>query len=1180
MAFPINTTEPHWLTLSELLPDPSTRPGFLITQIVLALDAVWIFLGSFSSLACVAASAAWLIYRVARVAFKPLDELVTHLGFDVPQGPRIDLAAVRADGVTLHWKPADDRKTSTRYEVQINGMTRGKVSQVESSLVISNLIPDHNYVFRIVAINSHDFKAASEPIRVRTKPAISNDFYGSAQAAAEPRDGATLPPGPIITPFKTLPDSLASPTSAPLMARETSNGPSTIKRTIMPRRPSPATFINEMHATSAEDFLASPGLEGTQQQLTERLEEIGKEIAEAERQILEEEQESEQNKNEHTKERDDLRAALKEKDNASKDLRKKVSAAERENTAMQNRKAAHERQLQQKISEKQKVKDDTERWIHETKEMHTYVEDCGTKKVGLLADLEQEKQELQVRIDEELQTLRQLEDEVKDKLQEVKKLEREKSSSPASGDDQQDYHTEQDEEDRVFEEHMAHMEEEYRQSHMQLEEAKLFCDAAFRSMQEAYERSRQLAFMHGPPPLPLAPVSRANSARQRRGPSDQYITSPTGSIGFPMATNAPFSNGMNIPVSHEPFGPSPSPFFNINNGTAVGDRGDMGMSSLEIERLTGGAPMSPSAGADLIPADLLSNADEEPISRGLGPPPVLSNDPRQGSNEGILPGLGAFSSSNMLPGLGVSNVTNQDLHNQGPQSPVSGGSRSPSVFASPQASASNLAFHSPEQHIDTDGRSIRSGRSIRPASGTGPPASRFAQILGLDKFNRQRGKTWTDDGLALGKLQSQSMPKDVGLDEPSSNKRRNSSHSGNFFGTFKAGFGTSKAAEETDEDIQKDDTPRRRPFMGLGGKDGWGVFGNENNRPVSPRPGSTHSSELPRPSEARASWSFWPSSEPHANRQSPLGAEWISGPSLPQPQQPRTWGSRYPSRRPSAQVGTSGGGTYDIQEDEDDDESTHSARPPQQAPIGTRPSAPIGAPVERPVTPSGAQLNPAAKDFKSLFAFGDSKKEKPDKPEKSSKPKKSLDTSSALGTPDPNQLTPISSTHSPFLGAQDDMSPPQSRKSRDSRSVMTAESSTNDASSIRASLDRTPSHQLNEVPTPTSSVAGSVGKGSLMQRLSRKSSSGKFALPVFQKKRQGREGPVEEGGEEMTASVGSLGEDRDREKERDKDKDKEKRTWSSGFGLGFGKGKGKVKEEGKEAGSVSEASLVSGEEDR
>ncbi|KAF2218322.1 hypothetical protein BDZ85DRAFT_270610 [Elsinoe ampelina] len=1150
MELPLNSSEPHWLSFAEFLPDPSTRPGFILTQIILALNTAFIFLGSFSSLVCVALSALWLIFRVFAVAIKPLDELVTHLGFDVPQGPRIDLAAVKADAVTLHWKPADDRKTSTRYEVQVNGVTRGKVSQLDTSLVISNLLPDHNYVFRIIAINSHDFKAASEPVRIRTKSASTNDFYTAAQNVGEQKDGASTAPGPIIRPVKIL-DTLSNTSAAPAMARETSNGPSAMKRVIVPRRASPATFIPELLSnTTVEDVLTGSGLEATQQQLTERLEEIGKDIAEAERQILEEEQEADQSKIEQVKERDELRAALKEKENASKDLRKKVSAAERENTATQNKRAAQERQLQQKISEKRKVKDDTDRWIRESKEMHDYVEDCATKKTNYLADVERQKQELRQKMDDEAQVFKQLEDEVKEKSQEFKKLEREKSSSPASGEDpHHDYHRDDDEEDRQFEEYMARMEEEYRLASMALEEAKTFCDSAYRAVQEAYERSRQQAFMNAPPLMPLQPVSRTSSTRQRRGLSDQFVTSPVGSIAFPMTSGAPFGNSLNMTAPHDAFGPSPSAFYSATNGMLLAPRDDLGMSSSEVERLTGGAPMSPSVGAGLIPADLLSNADDEEPSRDIIPPPGLP-DPRQNSNEAILPGLGAFGGANMLPGLGVSNIAGPDLSNHGPQSPGSVSSRSPSVFASPQASASNLAFHSPEPAVDTDGRSIRSGRSIRPVSGgLGPPGSRFAQILGLDKFNRQRGKTLPDDGLALGKLQSHSMPKEAFLEEnPEMGKRRNSSHSGNFFGNFKSGFGGSAPKPDDAESLDAKMRPVRRPFMGFAGKDVWGgMFGAENTRPGSSRPGSAHSNEVPRTlQEDTASWSLLSKNGP-LNRQSPLGADWGQS-GLPQPQ-PRTWGSRYPSRRPSAQVGPSGGVSFDIAEDEDDDPVL---RPPMQAPIGTRPSAPI----ERPVTPAAA-LNPAAKDFKSLFQFGEGKKEKPEK----EKTKKGKEAATSLSTPDPNQLTPISSSHSPYLGAED-MSPPQSRKSRDSRSVMTAESSA-DAASSRASLDRTPSHQLAEVPTPTSSVAGSVGKGGFMQRLSRKSSSGKFALPVFQKKaRPEKDKMLEESTEDLGASVSSLGGETEDGKTRE-DVGRGKRTWSTGF-LGFGKGKAK-EDKGRES---------------
>lgn len=62
-----------------------------------------------------------LTFRAYQVLNKPLDELVSLLGFEIPQGPLVDLAGVKADGAVLHWKPADDRRTTHKYEVQVNG---------------------------------------------------------------------------------------------------------------------------------------------------------------------------------------------------------------------------------------------------------------------------------------------------------------------------------------------------------------------------------------------------------------------------------------------------------------------------------------------------------------------------------------------------------------------------------------------------------------------------------------------------------------------------------------------------------------------------------------------------------------------------------------------------------------------------------------------------------------------------------------------------------------------------------------------------------------------------------------------------------------------------------------------------------------------------------------------------
>lgn len=265
-------------------------------------------------------------------------------------------------------------------------------------------------------------------------------------------------------------------------------------------------------------------------------------------------------------------------------------------------------------------------------------------------------------------------------------------------------------------------------------------------------------------------------------------------------------------------------------------------------------------------------------------------------------------------------------------------------------------------------------------------------------------------------------------------------------------------------------------------------------------------------------------------------------------------------------------------EDDADLTDDYDDQPSIQAPIGTKPSSTL----ERPVTP---RLNPAAKDFKSLFnAFGEKTKS-----EKSSKGKgKERDLN---GTPrqDGNGAIPIagSSTYggdtTSAHAAEDDLSPARSRLSRDTRSVTTAESSVNE-SVDRNSLERSLSHPASDAPTP-SSYNGSVSKESFMQKLSRKTStSGKFGLPSFTREKRHRntdrakETPVGEEADEddvLSASVDSMpGRDVGGSDKR-QDKASTMRSWSSVFTGKIGKGKEKTP-------SISEASMsteATGEDD-
>jgi len=181
-------------------------------------DTASLFMTTFFSTTCIVAAILWLIYRAYQVVNKPLDELVSLLGFEIPLGPHLDLAGIRSDEVTLHWKPADDRKSTHKYEVQVNGSIVGEVPQSDNFIIVHNLLPDHNYVFRVVTVNTLDFRATSESIRVRTRTASpGGDLHQTPSSpTTETADGNTNKTGPpLLRTFKTLPETLSTSTWLP-----------------------------------------------------------------------------------------------------------------------------------------------------------------------------------------------------------------------------------------------------------------------------------------------------------------------------------------------------------------------------------------------------------------------------------------------------------------------------------------------------------------------------------------------------------------------------------------------------------------------------------------------------------------------------------------------------------------------------------------------------------------------------------------------------------------------------------------------------------------------------------------------------------------------------------------------------------------------------------------------------
>jgi hypothetical protein len=255
--------------------------------------------------------------------------------------------------------------------------------------------------------------------------------------------------------------------------------------------------------------------------------------------------------------------------------------------------------------------------------------------------------------------------------------------------------------------------------------------------------------------------------------------------------------------------------------------------------------------------------------------------------------------------------------------------------------------------------------------------------------------------------------------------------------------------------------------------------------------------------------------------------------------------------------------------EDDDSDALDPDEAPHLAPIGTKP------PPGSKKAETAAKLNPNAKDFKSFFSmkFGKDKD-------------KSKDRSASRDGSEIATTVPSAST-TPNL--EEEESPPNSRKSRDVHSLTTTESSLAESGRNSSDLARTPSYSNSDVPSP--SLAGS-SKETFMQKITRKSSSGKFALPTFKREKShlnpssaaaagATSVPLipseQDEDDDMSTSVGSLRESAQMgsakgsssEPRESKEGNRSSRGWSSVLKIGKKKG---------ETPSVSEMSMATSEE--
>lgn len=555
-------------------------------------------------------------------------------------------------------------------------------------------------------------------------------------------------------------------------------------------------------------------------------------------------------------------------------------------------------------------------------------------------------------------------------------------------------------------------------------------------------------------------VPSLKPARSRR--SRQMNNSHTSTISNSSAgyTKSPTLFPNNI-ATIAPNYPVSTPFFNVNNGMAIPPNPDhTGMRQNLMETSTDGGPLSPAADG-LLPSNLFRDED-------------LSS--RRFSAAGGHEPIGSVGSEYFA----AAGPSASDAAAQGLNTPGSTRSQTESLFSSPHGSLHNLHTYQSGagSFADSDRQSVN---STGVTGDTNLLASRGIASL----FGRQRGKSTTDEPPVLGALkpsQSHSFPRDLddtALDPIGSRRRRGSysSWANPVAGLLNRHTTVSGHSPEDSGLISTRTGSGRRSRLNMFGYKLDGTGSSQLADPYAPprsRPSSFD------PALGMAPGFGWMASENIIQRNSHLGAGWgtSGGP----------W-SRGQSRRASIQRGSNSNLSIGSTPLESENYSGSLAKQaPEQLPIGTRPQS-----SKRPVTP---RLNPAAPSFKTLFGRGDGKKAaKADKPADKSRNKE-------LDKPDTEETD----------SQCEEWSPVNPRHSRDSQSVTTSTS----IADSHDSLDRSTSG------TPSETVAGP--KETLMQKITRKSSSSKFNIPfvkergggLFSNKRAGESSPAPDRGDEFS----------------------------------------------------------------
>ena len=335
----------------------------------------------------------------------------------------------------------------------------GEINKGETSVQVTGLKPGHFYNIRVIASTSANFSTLGQLIRLRTLPSLGTTANGSPIADPaesteqyESHEAAAVRPAPAQYESNTVPQ----------MIRESNEGVIPSKRTASGRRNSPASPSAEQsqpHLYSGPGVDRSPSEESLEC-LTRRLDWKRQENQDLEKQIQEEEVQSKRTIAEMTAERDRLRQHLKEKEDGNADLRKQSNILEKSHRQAQSRRAQMEHTLNQKIADRQKMKEDLVRWDVESMNLRQDTQDMMNQKADIMRANDANSHEMRKTIAKEQAIIRVLEEDIHAKGVEIKNLEKDREQFSDGGDEEQQLAKQDRDEEEGWEIHAQAMQGE------------------------------------------------------------------------------------------------------------------------------------------------------------------------------------------------------------------------------------------------------------------------------------------------------------------------------------------------------------------------------------------------------------------------------------------------------------------------------------------------------------------------------------------------------------------------------------------------------------------------------------------------------------------------------------------------------------------------------------------------